>query len=184
MDTSELLNPLESMDPNRGVEEVVDLRALEYVSKYDEHLMCPICHCPFVRPLRLQCDHVFCQKCLNDAITSANSDPRNFRCPSCRSRASEIFGNVPRILINMCDDVQVRCPYSGEGCKEVMSRGHVQLHVDKHCDYRLLECPSLTCTQKTRKKNMTAERKCMHMVLRCEACEEGVMEQDLEVGSL
>ncbi|KAF5014628.1 hypothetical protein F66182_14318 [Fusarium sp. NRRL 66182] len=166
------------MDLERGVEEVVDLRALDYISTYDEHLMCPICHCPFIRPLRLQCDHVFCQKCINDAIMSTDSDSRDFRCPSCRARG-DIGGKVPKILINMCDDVRVRCPYSGEGCEEIMARGHVQLHVDKYCDYKLMKCPDSTCEQKTRKKNLNAQ-KCMHNTVKCEACEEDVMEQDLE----
>ncbi|EED13081.1 TRAF-like signal transducer, putative [Talaromyces stipitatus ATCC 10500] len=172
MDIAEFLT---TMDLERGVEELVDLRALDYVSTYDEHLMCPICHCPFIRPLRLQCDHVFCQKCINDAIVS---NSRDFRCPSCRARG-DISGKVPRILINMCDDVRVRCPYSTEGCAETMARGHVQLHVDKYCDYKLMKCPDLTCGQKTRKKNLNPE-KCMHNMVKCESCEESVMEQDLE----
>lgn len=182
MDIVEILN---AMDLDRGVEEVVDLRALDYISTYDEHLMCPICHCPFIRPLRLQCDHVFCQKCINDAIMSSDSGggsgaAREFRCPSCRARATDISANVPRLLINMCDDVRVRCPYSDEGCAEVMARGHVQLHVEKYCDYKLLPCPSLMCHQKTRKKNLNPD-KCMHTTVKCETCEEDVMEQDLRV---
>ncbi|KKA21007.1 hypothetical protein T310_4953 [Rasamsonia emersonii CBS 393.64] len=168
------------MDPDRGVDEPVDLRALDYVSSYDEHLMCPICHCPFIRPVRLQCDHVFCQKCLNSAITSAAAGPDDFPCPTCRAPTKDIFMNVPRLLINMCDDVRVRCPFSSEGCKEILPRGHVQSHVDKYCEYKLLDCPSPTCSKKTRKKNMSSERRCMHTLFRCEDCEEDVMEQDLE----
>lgn len=61
-----------------------------------------------------------------------------------------------------------------------MARGHVQLHVDKYCDYKLMKCPDSTCEQKTRKKNLNAQ-KCMHNTVKCEACEEDVMEQDLEV---
>src|SRR5438552_17541789 len=119
------LHDLLATDPDGGVDEPIDLRALEYVSSYDEHLMCPICHCPFIRPVRLQCDHVFCQKCLNLAITSVNAGRDDFRCPSCRAPTRDIFMKVPRLLINMCDDVQVRCPYSGEGCEEILPRGHV-----------------------------------------------------------
>jgi RING-type zinc-finger len=171
------------MDLDRGVDEVVDLRALDYVLPYDEHLMCPICHCPFIRPLRLQCDHVFCQKCINDAIMASGSGPQDFRCPSCRARARDISGKIPRLLINMCDDVRVRCPYSDEGCTEVMARGHVQLHVEKYCDYKLLQCPLSTCTEKTFKKKLNPER-CMHTTVKCEACEEDVMEQDLQVRAL
>lgn len=171
------------MDRDGGVEALVDLRALEYISSYDEHLMCPICHCPFICPVRLQCDHVFCQKCLNTAIKSIDIGPNDFPCPSCRAPTKDIFMNVPRLLINMCDDVHVRCPYSGEGCKEILPRGHVQSHVDKYCEFRLMDCPSLTCAQKTRKKNISPENKCLHGVISCDACGEGVMEQVIEVCS-
>ena len=31
----------------------VDLRNLDYVSKYDDNLVCPICRCPLVDPVLL-----------------------------------------------------------------------------------------------------------------------------------
>lgn len=166
-------------DPPAEDEDVVDLRALDYVSAYDEHLMCAICHCPFVRPLRLECDHVFCQECIDDAIKNTATDSGGFRCPTCRASGG-IGGKVPRIVINMCDDITVRCPYSREGCAEIMARGHVQLHVDKYCDYKLMKCPISTCEHKTPKKNLRPEH-CRHVSVTCESCEENMMEQDLEV---
>lgn len=162
-------------------DELVDLRALEYVSSYDDHLMCPICHCPFVRPVRLQCDHVFCQKCLNTAITSTGVDPEDFKCPSCRAPARDVFLDVPRLLVNMCGEIQVKCPFSEEGCKEIVPRGHVQTHVNKYCSYRLMDCPDPLCEKKTRKKDLHSDHKCMHELCRCSRCDGEVMEQDLEV---
>ncbi|KAL1998851.1 hypothetical protein VTN02DRAFT_5485 [Thermoascus thermophilus] len=168
------------MQPDRGLDELVDLRALDYISSYDGHLMCPICHCPFIRPVRLQCDHVFCQTCLNSAITASDVAPENFNCPTCRAPTRDIFMNVPRLLINMCDDIRVRCPFSEEGCKEIVPRGHVQPHVDKYCEFKLVDCPSPSCDKKTRKKNLSPDRRCMHGLHRCDGCGEDVMEQDLE----
>ncbi|KAJ9287993.1 hypothetical protein DTO021C3_4397 [Paecilomyces variotii] len=168
------------MGSDRSMDELVDLRALEYVSSYDAHLMCPICHCPFIRPVRLQCDHVFCQTCLNSAMNAIDVSPEDFTCPTCRAPTKDIFMNVPRLLINMCDDILVKCPYSDGGCKESIPRGHVQSHVDKYCEYKLMPCPSLTCDKKTRKKNMSPDHRCMHTIHRCDQCEEAVMEQDLE----
>lgn len=161
--------------------EPVDLRSLEYVSNYDEHLMCPICHCPFIQPVRLQCDHIFCRKCLESAITSFGVDSEAaFTCPSCRAPTRDAFKSVPRLLINMCDEITVKCPYSSEGCQEVLPRAHVQSHVDKYCEYRLLECPGPSCDRKTRRKNFCAER-CMHELRRCSLCEEEVMDQNYDV---
>lgn len=144
--------------------------------------MCPICHCPFVQPVRLQCDHVFCEKCLRSAITtfrSAESD--EFPCPSCRTPTSHVSTSVPRLLINMCDEIQVRCPLAAEGCQEIVPRGHIQSHVDKYCGYRLVPCPDESCGKKTRKRDLQAENRCRHSYCRCSRCEEDVMEQDYEV---
>lgn len=160
----------------------VDLRALDFVSSYDSHLMCPICHCPFVQPVRLQCDHVFCQKCLHSAIAtfhsaeSAESD--EFPCPSCRTPTSRVSTSVPRLLINMCDEIQVRCPLQAVGCQEILPRGHVQSHVEKYCGYKLMPCPDEACDRETRRKDLTEEQRCMHSYCRCSRCEQDIMEQD------
>ncbi|KAJ5690515.1 Zinc finger RING-type [Penicillium macrosclerotiorum] len=162
-------------------DDLVDLRALDFVSSYDSHLMCPICHCPFVQPARLQCDHVFCQKCLRSAITTFHSaDSDEFPCPSCRTPTSRVSTNVPRLLINMCDEIQVRCPLATDGCEEVVPRGHVQSHVDKYCGYRLVPCADSSCEKKTRKKDLPPEPRCMHSYCRCSRCEEDLMEQDFD----
>ncbi|RAQ51794.1 TRAF-like signal transducer [Aspergillus flavus] len=169
-----------AMEPSSDLDEIVDLRSLDYVTRYDDHLMCAICHCPYIRPVRLQCDHVFCQKCLNTAITTFATGRDEFKCPTCRAPARGVYLNVPRFLVNMCDDIRVKCPFEVEGCKEVVPRGHIQSHVDKYCGYRLLDCPNVFCTKKTRKKDLSAEGKCMHELHKCSRCDEEVMEQDYQ----
>ncbi|KAL4801128.1 hypothetical protein BDV19DRAFT_352766 [Aspergillus venezuelensis] len=168
---------------------LIDLRALEYVSNYDDHLMCPICRCPFVRPLRLGCDHVFCQTCLHTAIRSfaAGRDDftfgghgPSFTCPTCRTPTDDVYHNVPRLLTNMCDDLPVQCPFSSEGCEEIVPRGHVQSHADKYCAYKLMDCPNPNCDQRTRKKDLSPENRCMHELHKCLRCDVDIMEQDYE----
>lgn len=170
-----------ALKPEGDNNELVDLRTLDLVSNYDSHLMCPICHCPFVQPARLQCDHVFCQECLQSAITTFRSaDTEEFPCPSCRTPTRHVSISVPRLLINMCDEIQVRCPLATEGCRELLPRGHVQAHVDKYCGYRLMPCPDDSCDKKIRKKDLGDEQRCLHSYCRCSRCEEDVMEQDYE----
>ena len=165
-----------------NIEGRVDLRALDFVSSYDSHLMCPICHCPFVQPVRLQCDHVFCADCLRSAITTFRSgDTAEFPCPSCRNPTRHVSTNVPRLLINMCDEIQVRCPLAAEGCDEVVPRGHIQSHVEKYCGYKLVPCPDAECDKKMRKRDLQVDQRCRHNYCRCDRCKEDVMEQDLEV---
>ncbi|XRM45092.1 hypothetical protein ABZX51_008197 [Aspergillus tubingensis] len=183
--TSITLDESLAMEANCDRDEVVDLRSLELVSSYDDHLMCPICHCPFVRPVRLQCDHIFCQKCLNTAITAFSPSPfspgrDDFTCPTCRTPTKGVYLNVPRLLLNMCDDIKVRCPFRDEGCEEIIPRGHIQSHVDKYCGYRLMKCPDSSCNKKTRKKDLSSEGRCLHELQRCLRCDEYVAEQDYE----
>ncbi|PYH31324.1 putative TRAF-like signal transducer [Aspergillus neoniger CBS 115656] len=187
--TSITLDESLAMEANCDRDEVVDLRSLELVSSYDDHLMCPICHCPFVRPVRLQCDHVFCQKCLNTAITAFSPSPfspgrDDFTCPTCRTPTKGVYLNVPRLLLNMCDDIKVRCPFQDEGCEEIIPRGHIQSHVDKYCGYRLMKCPDSSCNKKTRKKDLSSEGRCLHELQRCLRCDEYVAEQDYEINVL
>lgn len=179
-----------AMEVGGDSDDVLDLRGLEYVSSYDDHLMCPICHCPFVRPVRLGCDHVFCQACLNIAIHSFAAGREDFTfgghgegftCPTCRTPTRDVYLNVPRLLTNMCDDLPVRCPYSNEGCEEIVPRGHIQTHADKYCGYKLISCPSPDCDQRTRKKDLSPEKKCLHELHKCLRCEKDIMEQDYEV---
>ncbi|KAK2742910.1 hypothetical protein FQN57_005040 [Myotisia sp. PD_48] len=172
---------------------LLDLRALEIVSDFNTHLMCLVCHCPFIQPVRLRCDHIFCQDCLSDCIrtsptfmNSSNSDgpslsqPDDFLCPTCRSPTNATFSTVPRLIIAMCDDIPVKCPFSAAGCSEVVQRGHVQSHVDKYCDYRFLDCPDITCGKKIRKKDFVSSEKCLHVHVDCEDCLESVPKLDLE----
>ncbi|CAG8030856.1 unnamed protein product [Penicillium salamii] len=170
-----------AMEESREQDELIDLRGLDFVSEYDSHLMCPICHCPFVDPVHLQCDHVFCGSCLSSAITTFRSaDSDDFPCPSCRVPAKEISTSVPRLLINMCDEIRVRCPLLTEGCQEIIPRGHVQSHVEKYCGYRLVPCPDDSCDKMMRSNDVGIKTKCMHAVRFCSRCEENVVEQDFE----
>jgi hypothetical protein len=171
-----------AMEDNCDRDELIDLRGLDFVSDYDSHLMCPICHCPFVDPVRLQCDHVFCQSCLSSAInTFRSADSDEFPCPSCRTPTREVSTSVPRLLINMCDEIRVRCPLITEGCHEIIPRGHVQSHVEKYCGYRLVPCSDDSCDRLIRSKDVGIDGKCIHVLRQCPRCEEDVMEQDYEV---
>lgn len=169
-------------------EPLVDLRSLETTTEYSTHLMCLVCHCPFIRPIRLKCDHMFCQTCLNGWITSSPTfvpfqEVKEFLCPTCRTPTRANFTTVPRFMIAMCDEIEVKCPFSAEGCTEIVQRGYIQTHVDKYCDYKLIRCPDVTCEKKVRKKDFVPGSKCLHQSCDCKVCGETIMELDLDVRS-
>ena len=168
--------------PQRPQLNPVDLRALEYVGSYDHNLMCAICRSPFVDPVRLECEHVFCSRCVNQAMISQETDTRihNLTCPSCRRliKKSRIAPG-PKILSHILDDLPVRCPLKSEGCIEAIPRSSVQQHVDKYCAYSEVECPADACLLSIFRKDLE-ENRCLHHVVQCEDCKLSLMERDLK----
>ena len=168
-----------SISPQRQSKSNIDLRELEYASDYDPHLMCPICHVPFIEPIRLKCDHVFCNTC----FVEYTAHPNNTRCPSCRApleKSSQEQSSVPRLLVNMCDDLQVKCPYQQSGCSAIIPRGHVQHHADNQCDWRPVRCPDESCDQ-TLPWKYRDQGGCRHGLIRCERCERDVPEWKMDI---
>lgn len=176
-------NPGLPTRPQRPQLNPVDLRALEYVSPYDHNLMCAICYCPFVNAVRLPCEHVFCLRCVNDAMTISGIGfrPSSVNCPSCRrmTHATEL-ASMPKILDRMLDDLMVRCPLKDEGCNEQVQRCEVQQHVDRKCAYSEVECPAEDCMLFILRKDVEKGR-CLHGMLQCEYCNQSFMERDLEI---
>lgn len=173
-------HPTPRSPPPERNEGMVDLRSLDYVSNFDSHLMCPICHCPFIDPIRLECDHIFCTECFYDAIDSAieSATGDSPTCPKCREPVEAPHGDVPRLIVNMCDEINVRCPLSPQGCTEIMERLYVQAHVDKRCGYKPMPCPDETCKETIKRKDL--DPTCHHGFHACEYCHEEVMEQDMD----
>lgn len=137
---------------------VLDLRALEHVSEYDSNLMCPICHVPFIEPIVLDCDHTFCGECFEEYRHGGSNTDRS-RCPSCRSYHLGASKKASRLIKNMCNDIQVRCPNAD--CERTIARGCVEQHATKECSEQLVQCPGIECGQQTKRKNMVPEQ-CIH----------------------
>ena len=160
----------------------VDLKSLEYIDQYDHNLMCAICHNPFVNPSKLNCDHVFCQDCVIDAINHQvmNPDISSVNCPSCRREIDTgDIRCVPKILVQILDGLRVYCPLKNKGCGEKLARGEVQSHVDNYCAYSEVDCPTGNCKLKVQRKDEEKQR-CLHGTVRCRDCLDDFMEKDLE----
>jgi hypothetical protein len=129
----------------------LDLRALDYVSEYDSHLMCPICHVPFIEPVVLDCDHTFCSSCYQDYRITMSSTERP-QCPTCRSFCLGSLRKASRLITNMCNDILVRCP--NEGCEQVLPRYCIEQHSRRDCPEERRPCPVTTCVKQTRRKDL------------------------------
>jgi hypothetical protein len=158
----------------------VDLRALDYVSNYDDNLVCPICRCPLVDPvLLMDCDHCFCRECIRQTWPEhAPLGPKG-DCPTCRMPAK--LGprvSTTKILVNILDDLVVKCPKSENGCKSQVKRGEVQDHIAIYCGYSMVECKDSTCGQSIQRKDY--EQGCLHYSIACESCHQEMPKAELE----
>lgn len=137
----------------------LDLRALDYMADYEPHLMCPICHVPLIDPIALECDHCFCTRCFVQSCDRVNAD-EGPTCPTCRAAITTAPRKAARLIVNMCDDLKVRCPH--EGCGKIVARGHVEHHATKQCPEQRLTCPAFpACTKLTKRKHFVADQ-CRH----------------------
>ena len=164
----------------------VDLRNLDYVPGYDEEYMCPICHLPLLEPTAVDCGHIFCTDCLDEAFKYSEEDPIAIgykRCPACRAlvpaRGSQ--HGIPKLLFRVLDKVLVKCPI--QGCTETITRGSLSHHVRNDCEHALVKCPMYYCTYGTKRKILNPER-CLHHLIKCEDCNEDIEEEHFQVCSL
>lgn len=147
-------------DLDLSIDTQLDLRELESVNENDSNLTCPICQVPFVDPIVLECDHTFCRHCL-DTWMSAGPNTDAMKCPTCRRHHFNMFKKASRLVVNMCDEVVVKCP--SNGCAEVMARNRVRKHLQTTCQEALVSCKDSACTIQVRRKVRDAnEVLCLH----------------------
>jgi hypothetical protein len=157
----------------------VDLRALDFVETPNESLVCTICAAPFVTPMELGCEHIFCEDCIYEhlscGIQSASS------CPKCR-RHVESLKPVPRLLNQLLDELEADCPNKSSGCVPSLKRYTVADHVNKYCEFEEVRCPKSSCAGMIQRRFL--DKGCLHTHVECDVCSDLVMEKDLEVNLL
>ncbi|KAH0556911.1 hypothetical protein GP486_005300 [Trichoglossum hirsutum] len=147
-----------------------------------------------------KCDHIFCGDCLNTALKTSLTCPVDRGPLSSETSALDIqrepaegapdlsllrglrkggsVMDVPNAILNMVDELRVKCPNNAAGCNVETARCDVQRHVNKDCGYMKVPCPSEACGLKIRRKDL--EARCLHEVVTCDACETDMMEVDLK----
>ncbi len=152
----------------------VDLRNLDYVSKIDENLICPVCRVALINPITTSCDHVFCRDCFDQSFRNSATCPID-RCPLMMPHD---IGPTHRLILNQLDGLEVKCPNTIDGCEKVLARSMVQNHVDKYCGHAQVSCPEVDCEGKVPRKDLS--KGCLHYVATCPDCEERLLQLDME----
>lgn len=155
---------------------VVDLRTVEYVTTPDENLLCAICASPFVTPVELSCEHIFCEACLYDHLTSGIQSAS--LCPKCRDPIESIR-LTSRLLTQLLDELEVSCPNEPSGCKGSHKRYTLHDHLSSYCDFEDMSCPSIDCVHYVQRRFLSD--KCLHSKVSCDDCEEEMLELAMKV---
>ena len=154
----------------------VDPRGLEFVTPPNESLLCAICSAPFIKPTELGCEHVFCEECLYEHLTSGIASAT--KCPKCRTPIDSV-NSAAKLLGQLLDDLEVQCPNMSEGCKKELKRYTVNGHIANYCDFEEVACSKADCLHKIPRR--LARSECLHTYSKCVTCNEFVMEKDMDV---
>lgn len=100
--------------------------------KISQHLQCSICSLVFNNPMRLDCGHTFCYKCIMNLIMNYNK-----LCPICRVSINE--GCISRDLLayNIINDLEVTCNNEMKGCPWKGQLVELENHL-KLCDENIV----------------------------------------------
>lgn len=159
---------------------IFDMYSLTYVTDPDVNLLCPICHDPLVDPVTTPCDHTFCYRCLRQSI---HSSPSGTACPIDREPLtwSNCF-SAARLVRTQLNNLTVKCPYYGRGCKEEVRREVVEAHATTECGFRDFTCPGADCDKRLRSK--PTDDDCPHYQVHCHRCDATIEAPDKELHML
>lgn len=182
-------SPWEDDYPKKVTSLSIDMKSLVYEtpSRSLDHITCPICKHPFLKPYSTICGHTFCKACINESFKSVLGE----KCPLDRvplnvNDEAEVYP-APIILTNITDDLIVKCVNSEDGCTWRGERWSVRNHVLEKCAYTRIKCTcGLFCSRRMLLENKLITEDfhpvdrdgiavCPHTKVSCEKCAVEVM---------
>jgi uncharacterized CHY-type Zn-finger protein len=82
-------------------------------------------------------------------------------------------------LVNLVDELVVKCPKNDDGCKAEVKRCEVKDHITIYCGYALIVCEAEGCGQPVRRKD--AAQGCLHYPVSCMSCHKELEKWKLEI---
>ena len=132
--------------PGYKIDRFTDLA--EGLKKY---LTCSVCHQICKNAIKSKCDHTFCKECVQQII-----DDNHRKCPECEHKFSNKRSNKSRnaqklvviskyifrshkIINNMINDLNIKCDFEFNGCKQSIKLSSLQTHLNE-CQYKKCFC--------------------------------------------
>ena len=111
-----------------------------YASGYNQLFSCGICMGALFRPVEMDCDHCFCEHCIQTHI-----DREGPVCPVCSKIGSEVtpYKKVTKILNDLVGQLPVTCRRQAEDgtiCNQTFKRDALGEH-RAVCEFRVITCP-------------------------------------------
>ena len=125
------------------------------IGKSDKELdefTCGICHEILVEPMVTKCcQQTYCRQCIEEWLQRQNT------CPNDRkSLIKQDLCPAPRLVVNLLNEMSVKCDYHLDGCQEVVPYSQLSTHL-KSCEFNLCK----TCGYRGRDE----EHKCVDILL-------------------
>ena len=114
-----------------------------------DEFVCGICQDVLNKPVVTQCcRQSYCEDCIEEWLKVHD------KCPNDRKPLTiEVVSEVPRLVINIIDKMQIRCDNSDRGCPEVTTIGTKDDHY-KICLYN--KCKTCGCDRMSNEHNCVA----------------------------
>lgn len=159
-----------------------DLRNLKYKSLTD-HLQCPICQQPFIKPLTTLCGHTFCSDCIMECFKMSKDSTSDViglcpldRTPIDSTNSNDLFP-TPILINNLVDELKVYCLNHERGCEWSGCRWEVEHHVIADCEHTGVKCNGKRgrkeCSLLVERKYKSTEE-CVHKLFECSYCKEQI----------
>ena len=131
---------------------------------------CLICYNVLKDPVTCQRNqHYFCRGCITEHLRR-----NSHTCPTCADELTvETLTEVPRIVTDYLDELNIRCDHYDRGCRELVQLQNLQRHVAE-CGFTLVVCENQGCNETISKRDRTyhESEQCQFRKLKCHNCGE------------
>ena len=112
---------------------------------------CLICFNVLKEPVMCQKNqHYFCHGCITEHLRR-----NSHTCPTCADELSvETITEVPRIVQDYLDELNIRCDYYDRGCRELVQLRNLKRHVTE-CGFIPVACGNQGCAETISKRDRT-----------------------------